>query len=545
MNENAILNFESKASIAALCLTFFVTACTILAGTGSASGEIKDQMLVRVFLADPIQIQQIREMEIEVVSDIEGETRMDVMATEEQLHELVRRGFDTEVLMTAEELEGLEVKLDPEYHTYEEMVAELTALELAHPQIARKESIGISTEEQRIIWAFKISDNVGQEEDEPAVLYDGVHHACEVMGLEICMRLINDLLNDYGSDPQVTFWVDNTEIWFIPLLNPDGHSAVTDSISLYWRKNGRDLNGNGILYEYVCNDWWTCDTEGANNNRNYDFNWISGGSGDPWSHGYRGAFPFSEGENVAIRNLAVEQKFVMSISYHSYGEVVYYPWSWDGSFTPDDATLTDIAQQIALRITQHDGFGTYYHDRNGALSGMSANWFYGNQGTFDFMIEVLEYPYFIIPGWDIDGVYLANKPGALYLLDCVRGTSITGIVSDSITGSPLEAQVRIIELYSPDVSPRKSDPLFGRYRWLLTPGVYNLEFSAPGYVTKSFSSVSVSSGGPTVLDVQLSRRIAVPVLSSWGLVLLVMLLFTSAVVMIRLRRTRRSPLQTC
>ncbi|UCB52876.1 MAG: carboxypeptidase regulatory-like domain-containing protein [Candidatus Zixiibacteriota bacterium] len=511
-----------------------------LVGTGSASGEIKDQMLVRIFLTDLVQIEQIREMGIGVVSDIEGETRIDVMVTESQLDELIRRGFDTKTLMTPEELRALDLRLDPEYHDYEEMVSELTNLESAHPQIAMMESIGVSVEEQRTIWAFKISDNVGQEEDEPAVLYDGVHHACEVMGLEICMGLINDLLDDYGSDPQVTFWVDNTEIWFIPLLNPDGHSAVTDSISLYWRKNGRDLNGNGILYEYDCNDWWNCYTEGANVNRNYDFNFIHGGSGDPWHYDYRGASPFSEDENVAIRGLAIQQRFVLSISYHSYGEVVFYPWSWNGSYAPDDAALTEIAQQIAFRSTQHDGFGTYDYTRNGALSGMSANWFYGTQGTFDFMIEVLEYPYFIIPGSEIDSVYRANKAGALYLLDRVRGTSITGLVSDSITGDPLEARVRIIELYSPDVSPRTSDPLFGRYRWLLTPGTYDLEFSSPGYVTKSFSNVSVSPGVPTVLDVQLNPRISVSVLSSWGLALLLMLLLASAIVVNRLRTTRRS-----
>jgi hypothetical protein len=545
MNKSAILNLDSRSSISLILFMLLIVLGTILVGHLPALGRSSDLMLVRIFLTDETQIEQVKDMGIEVVSDIEAETRMDVMVSERQLDELIRRGFDTKILMTPEELRALDLRLDPEYHDYEEMVSELTNLESAHPQIAMMESIGVSVEEQRTIWAFKISDNVVQEEDEPAVLYDGVHHACEVMGLEICMRLINDLLNDYGSDPQVTFWVDNTEIWFIPLLNPDGHSAVTDSISLYWRKNGRDLNGNGILYEYACNDWWNCYTEGANVNRNYDFNFIHGGSGDPWHYDYRGASPFSESENVAIRDLAIQQKFVLSISYHSYGEVVFYPWSWGGSYAPDDAALTEIAQQVAFRITQHDGFGTYYHDRNGAQSGMSANWFYGTQGTFDFMIEVLEYPYFIIPGSEIDSVYRANKPGALYLLDRVRGASITGIVSDSITGDPLEARVKIIELYSTDVSPRTSDALFGRYRWLLTPGIYNLEFSSPGYVTKSFSSVSVSPSVPTVLDVQLNPRISVPVLSWWGLVLLVTLLLTSAALVNRLRTTRHSPPKTC
>ena len=532
-----MVNSESQASVKVIPFAFLLVACMALVGPPAQSGEIQDRMLVRVFLTEPFHIKEIGEMGIEVVSDMEGETRTDVMVSAGQLDELIRRGFEARILMTSEELASLDLKLDPQYHTYEEVASELSLLEAAHPEIAMMESIGVSAEEQRTIWAFKVSDNVGQEEDEPAVLYDGVHHACEVMGLEICMRLINDLLDDYGSDPQVTFWVDNTEIWFIPLLNPDGHSAVTDSISLYWRKNGRDLNGNDTLYEYECNDWWTCDTEGVNNNRNYDFNFSQGGSSSPWHCDYRGTFPFSESENAAIRDLAVEQKFVLSISYHSYGEIVYYPWNWSGSYAPDDAALTQIAQQIALRITQHDGFGSYDYGRNGALAGMSANWLYGTQGTFDYMIEVLEYPYFIIPGSEIDSVYRANKPGALYLLDRVRGSSITGIVTDSITGDPLEGWVKIIELYSTDVSPRKSDPHFGRYRWLLTPGYYNLEFSSPGYATKSFSNVLVGSDEPTVLNVQLSQRMSTPVLSPWGLALLTALLLISAVLVHRLRAT--------
>ena len=95
------------------------------------------------------------------------------------------------------------------------------------------------------IWAVKISDNVHVEEDEPAVLYNGVHHAEEVLGLEICMSMINELLSQYGSDGQKTWWVDNIEIWFVPLLNPEGHKVVTDGLDITYRKNKRDNNMGG------------------------------------------------------------------------------------------------------------------------------------------------------------------------------------------------------------------------------------------------------------------------------------------------------------
>lgn len=531
-------NRESKGLAPLLCFVFFLLSCILLMSGRPALSQSQDKMLVRIFPSHPDQIQEVKSMGIELISEEEGETRIDVTVTRPQLDKLISGGFDTRILLTPEEWKDLKITIDPQYHTYEEMVNELTNLQSIHPDIAMMESIGVSCQERRVIWAFKISDNVQQEEDEPAVLYNGVHHACEVMGLEICMGLINDLLNQYGTDPQVTFWVDNTEIWFIPLLNPDGHSAVIDSVSLFWRKNGRDLNGNGTLYEYQCNNWWTCYTEGVNNNRNYDYNWSYGGGQDPWHYDYRGTFPFSESENIAIRSLSLEQKFVISISYHSYGEIVYYPWYWDGSYTPDDVTLANLAQQMAVRIKKHSGGGTYTYDRNGAKSGMSANWFYGTQGTFDFMIETLEYPLFIPPGSQIDSVYRANKPGALYILDRIRGTSITGIISDSLFGQPLEAKVKIMELYSPQVSPRTSDPVFGRYRWLLTPGTYDLEFSKLGYYTKTFSNLVVNSGTPTTLNVQLVPYPEVPVFSPWSLIVLLILLMSFSVIMLRLNRRK-------
>jgi carboxypeptidase T len=425
----------------------------------------------------------------------------------EQTERLKELGPKAEPLLANPKLNNLNPLIDPQYHTYEEMMDELDSLAHRFPAIARLESLGVSTQEKRIIWGFKISDNVETDEDEPRVLYVGVHHACEVIGLEICMRLINDLLSGYGIDPQITEWVNNTEIWFIPNLNPDGHSAVTNGTSLYWRKNGRDLNHNGALYEYLCKNWWTCSTEGVNLNRNYDFNWASGGSSDPWHYDYRGETPFSESENQAIRDLASKEKFALSISYHSYGEVVIYPWWWDGAYAPDNPTLDDIAYNIASRILKEDGEEYYDYEVNDALSGMSTNWFYGKLGTYDFTIEVLPYPLFIPPGSQIEGVYQKNKPGALYLLQRVFGPSITGNITDSSTSFRLKATVKILEItkyFQGEMENRESDFLFGRYRWLLLPGDYTLEISKTGYYSDTIHII-VDSDLPTIKDVALVK----------------------------------------
>ncbi|MDP3023916.1 MAG: M14 family zinc carboxypeptidase [candidate division Zixibacteria bacterium] len=461
------------------------------------------KMIVRVYLTSFSQMDELKKEGVEIVSE-EGTKWVDVSLNNQQLEALRKKGFRADILVTQEELRGLKFLIDPQYHTYEELTLELDSLAQLYPAIAKKESLGVSTQEQRTIWGFKISKDVNQDKDKPRVLFDGVHHACEVMGLELCLHLIKDLLDGYGSNPQITSWVDGTEIWFIPLLNPDGHSAVTNGISLYWRKNGRDIDGDNILYEYQCNDWWTCYTEGVNLNRNYDFNWSSGGSPNPWHYDYRGSAPFSESETQAIRDLALKYKFSLSITFHSYGEVVIYPWYWSGTPAPDDLSLTDIAYNLSSRMTKEIG-DPYNFQLGSALSGMNTNWFYGALGDFAYTVEVLPYPQFIPPGNQIDSVYQKVKPGMLYLLERVNAPSLTGIITDSVTSELLKAEVRILELYSTQVLPRTSDSLFGRYRWLLLPGNYTLQILKDGYYTETISGLNVGSGSPTVKDASLVK----------------------------------------
>jgi hypothetical protein len=463
------------------------------------------RMLVRIHLPTPQHWEELKEAGMEARFG-EGKKWVDLILNQDEIDQLNKKGFETSILLTEKQLKSLKLYFDPTYYTYDEMVKELDSLQNSHPQIARMDSIGISTQEKRIIWAFKISDNVQYEEDEPAVLYNGVHHGCEVMGLEICMRLIRDLLSAYRSDPEISFWIDNTEIWFVPLLNPDGHSAVTSQKNLYWRKNARDMDSDNILYEYECNDWWTCYTEGVDLNRNYDFNWEYGGSYLPLHYNYRGEYPFSESETQALRELALVQRFSLSISYHSYGEIVFYPWEWGKGCAPDEPTLRDIAAGIASRITKRDSKESYDYGHNGALAGMSANWLYGKLGTFDFIVEVLPYPFFIPPGHQVESIYLSNKPGALYLLERVHGPGITGKITDWATHLPLNAVVRVLEIadhFTPPMLERTSNPISGRYRWLLMPGSYTLEFSEKEHYTETISDIRIAPDQITVQNVAL------------------------------------------
>lgn len=403
----------------------------------------------------------------------------------------------------------VQAELDSFFYTCDEMIDSMQSWVAQYPAIAHYESIGVSQQEQRIIYAFKVSDNVEVDEDEPVLLFDGAHHACEIMGMEICLGLIDTLLTHYGIQPEISAIVDSNEIWFVPLINPDGNSAVHDGISLNYRKNGRDTDNDGQLYEYGCNDSWTCPTEGVDVNRNYDWYWSFSGSGTPLNYYYRGPSAGSETENYAITGLVARIRPVLSVTYHSWGEVYFYTWVWpDNSVAPDHELIYSIASEAASRISKENGYQTYDPTPSDGKGGLALNWQYGRYGVISFLPETVQYPDFIPESLERKNAVIdANLQGNFYLISRAHGSQITGLVTDRRTGAPLEAEIRVLEYYSTLVDPRKSEPAYGRYRRLLLPGTYTLEIHHPDYPVKTIPDVIVRDGEPAIVNIQLGSII--------------------------------------
>jgi hypothetical protein len=394
--------------------------------------------------------------------------------------------------------------LDERYHTLAETQAELEAVVAAHPSIAQLQTLGWTNEEGLPIYALKISDNVAVDEDEPVVLYDGVHHAEEIMGLEACLWMVDELTTEYGVNDTVTGWVNDCEIWFIPLLNPEGHAVVAAGTDTTWRKNKRDNNDNGVF---------DLTYDGVDLNQNYDWNWSQGGSGTPSNEYYRGPFAFSEAENCVVRDFCLAEKPVYAVNYHSPrssdGDCVYYPWYWPGySFAPDHAIIFNVASGLASR-TKTEAGASYTAVYGFATSGRARNWQYGAVGTIGFDQEILSN--LCQPSGDrVDGICGKVARGAYYLLDRTRGPGITGHVTNAATNDPIVATVKVVELASPLLHPRTTEPLYGRYWRMLMPGTYTVEFSCPGYTTQIVTGVVVEQAGLTVVDCALEPWAGVP-----------------------------------
>ena len=423
-----------------------------------------------------------------------------LLATRAEFEALQREGFHATLVMENADaltlykrgLYGPTLALPAVYHSYDQIIARADELVKAHPERIARVRIGETTQYHRPIYAYRISSDARQAQDKPGVLLDACHHSDEVMGAEIIFTLLQKLVLDYGHDPGVTAWVDRCEIYLVPVVNVDGHDIVTSGRDPRWRKNARDVNGDGVAGVFP---------EGVDVNRGYDFNWAMGGSDQPDSDRYRGEFPFSEAENRAMRHLLELKSFVLSISYHSQGEVIYYPWSWAGQPAPDDALIREIAGEIAGRITTMDGHGTYAISPGGASS-QSYAWLYGRKGVFDFLIETGKGTHLFAPE-EVPGIIAANLEGVKALMARTRGPGLAVQVTDAVTARPLVAQVWLPRIENNLVDRRGTEGTSGHYWRLLSPGHYELIISCAGYQTTVRHDVTVTPGDWTPLEVRL------------------------------------------
>ena len=280
-----------------------------------------------------------------------------------------------------------------DYHTPAEVEAELAALAAARPDLVQIETIGTSVE-GRPIQAARVSSRDAAA-DVPALLVCGMHHAREWIAVEVPLGILHDLVDRHDSDAATRELLATREVWIVPVLNPDG-LEYSQTERRMWRKNRRPNEGGSV---------------GVDLNRNWAYEWGGlGASPRPSSDTYRGPEAFSEPELRALRDLARREGVVASLSYHSYGELVLWPWGYDHDVAPDDATLADHARAMAA-LNEYEPMqsaGLY------PASGDFDDWFYGELGAISFTIELGKS--FVPPEEQIPTIVAANVRAARYYL---------------------------------------------------------------------------------------------------------------------------------
>ncbi len=299
-------------------------------------------MQARIHLAFKAQMKEIFKLNLDVAYVKYGQY-IDIVTDREEVDQLRSSGYEVEIVH--EDLVAFyQSRLDRikdmgGYHTYKEVEAVLDSMHELYPSLTTaKIDIGHSLEDS-VIWAFKISDNPIVDEDEPEVFFNGLIHAREPAGMEVLLYFMWYLLDNYGTDSQATFLVDNRELWFVPVVNPDGYcynQYTNPSGGGMWRKNRRNCGGE---------DW------GVDLNRNWGYMWGYDNSGSsPYcsDETYRGTGPFSEPTTQVMRDFINSRNFTMSLDNHTYGEWLLYPWGYDYIYTPDHNLFVAIAGSMAV-----------------------------------------------------------------------------------------------------------------------------------------------------------------------------------------------------
>lgn len=257
------------------------------------------------------------------------------------------------------------------YHTYSELMTVLDDMADKFPNLISVRaplSPTLLTFEGRPVYWVRISDNPLQDEPEPEVLYTALHHAREPNSMSQMLFFMWYVLEHYETDASVKQLLNETELYFVPCLNPDGY-VYNETISPmgggFWRKNRRDSIGVDL-------------------NRNYSFQWgMNGASASPLDETYRGESPFSEPETQMIRDFSLAHDFRFVLNYHTSGDYLLCPWG----FQPE---LADSAFQQYGKVMIKENNYTFGPASTVLylVSGGSDDWHYGELGNYALTPEV-------------------------------------------------------------------------------------------------------------------------------------------------------------
>ena len=362
------------------------------------------------------------------------------------------------------------------YPTYEEYIALMEQFEMDHSDLCELVNFGQSVEDRDLL-AIHISNNLGEDENEPEFFYTSSMHGDELTGYVLMLHLIDYLLNNYGLDDQVTNLVDNIDIWINPLANPDGTYA----------------GGNNTV--------WGATRYNANwvdLNRNYpDPEDGQHPDGNEW-----------QTETVHFMDFADEHDFVMSANFHGGAEVLNYPWDTWYTLHPDDAWWIYVCRQYADTVHLYGPAG-YMNDLNNGITNGAA-WYSISGGRQDYMnyfqhcrevtIELSSNktpPANQLPGfWEYSYRSLLN-----YMEQALYG--FRGVITDAYSGDPLNNAQVFIEDHDEDESQVYSTFPVGNYHRPIKAGSYEVSFSRNGYYPQTIDNLTTTDENILILDVQL------------------------------------------
>ena len=351
-----------------------------------------------------------------------------------------------------------------DYHNYDALTAELQTIAANYPVITELFSVGQSVQ-GRELWMMKVSDNPTLDESEPEFMYSATMHGDEPVGTEMVIFLLRLLTGNYGVNPEYTALVDDLEMWFMPMHNPDGNAAGSR-----YNANGHDLNRSFPDPRSDPND-------------------------DP------------TGRPIEVQHMMYFQydhNILQGGNYHGGALVVNYPWdTWYGQYTPDDDLIRNISLGYSFRnppmwnsssFPQGVVIGWEWYVIDGGMQDWAYHW--RNEMQLTLEISDNKWP----SSTQLPAFWDENRESMLWQIAQTR-VGVEGFVTDAVDSRPIKAFYDVVEIGK----EMWGEPLEGYYHRMLEPGTYAFEFSALGYEPATINGVTVVSSATTQLDVQLNR----------------------------------------
>lgn len=344
---------------------------------------------VKVSAPDPTTLQRLQDSDLNVMECIPHLGTNDVAIGPGELGKLIANRFDFSIVGPMEDPSnwganhefGIQADYRTQYFTADQILAFYEGLRAQYPRLVSRRQIG-STILGEAIWAYRfgLPDPTNSFNN---IVILGLIHAREWISGSVVMHLakmtaenILDVSN-VGPSPSSKRFLQHQALWVIPIHNPDGYRFTWNG-DRYWRKNRRNTGGGNF---------------GIDLNRNYSkgFGLNGGSSGNKSSETYRGTAAFSEPETQAVRDFAATLPRIGGmIDYHSYSQIVLWPWGYTNTAPPDAALYNTIGNDVKSAMS---AFGaTYTQGQTSQIlyiaSGTSNDYIYDQRHTPSIGIEL-------------------------------------------------------------------------------------------------------------------------------------------------------------
>jgi hypothetical protein len=412
-----------------------------------------------------VSISSVRDKEVRIIL---SPLTVEWFISEGYDYQIVERDETKGITTSLNISQAMEWESYPSYTQYDSIMRFFAA---SYPLLCVLDTIGTSIN-GRLILVLKISDNCRSDEPEPEVFYTSTMHGDETGGFILMLRLADHLLRNYTNDSRVKNIVDNLEIWINPLANPDG-----------------TYNGSNFIISPV-----RFNANGYDLNRNFP---------DPNTQ-----YVIRQKETLDMMKFMAGHRFVLSANFHSGEEVVNYPWDRWPYKHADDEWFYSVCRAWADTAHLYSRKGYMDYLDHGVTNGYE--WYPVYGGRQDYITYTLQGreitveldTNYITPSSDLDDLWEYNRRSLLgYIENALYG--IHGQVSDALTNEPVYAKISI-KGHDKDNSHVYSDSLTGKFTRLLSPGSYNLTFTADGYWDTVIKNVTVASGEETKLSVKIN-----------------------------------------